>query len=250
MEFHYRRQGDASWTPNGDHGNIAKNAYQHLYRPWLHWLPKKFLRLSISPAAYTAAWTPATETGVRFYQPEVRTSLQAMLIHQWGRVQINHRFRYEYRWFGYRENNTGHSEWDYTEGNDFPFYSDQAVNGAHALQKQRMRYMLRAIIPLGHHQKLEQGTWYLITWDELYTAFGANVSQDEWLDQNRFFFLLGYKLPWEFPIRIEAGYGSRTVPHISLKNGVETYRSYEQNNILQFYVWFENFNALFKKKDR
>jgi len=120
------------------------------------------------------------------------------------------------------------------------------------MHKQRLRYFLRMIVPLGKHTKLEDKTFYIIAWNELFMGIGKNTNNDKIWDQNRSFCLLGYKPKMHIPMRFEIGYGLQYVNRFSstFTNGtlVETGNKVEKNNILQVYVIFEDFNKLLSRK--
>lgn len=244
LDYQYRRMADAGDVTNPSH-NLFKNSFQHVYRPWVHYQLTDNVRLSLSPIGFWETWTPAVEaSGKKKIQPELRICPQITFTNKLGRIIVDHRYRYEFRFIGDKVNDVAGNEFGYGQGFDFP----------DANKKTRLRYFLRATIPLGKHQKLEDNTFYLTTWNELFLSLGKHTGNDKLWDQNRSFCLLGYKPAMKFPMRFEMGYGLQLANRFSStwKNGVltETGNKVEQNNILQVYVIFENFNKLFgKKKD-
>ncbi|MBY0424929.1 MAG: DUF2490 domain-containing protein [Cytophagales bacterium] len=239
MELHYRRVSDPY------RANIVQNPYQHLYRPWVHYTPFPWLRLSVSPISL--AITYSYSKGNLLFEPELRLSVQAMLIHRYfEKLTIHHRFRYEYRAIG-RKDIHQVGEFDYEDNYIFPVSDSLIENGSIALQKTRARYMLRFILPLGNHTKLDPDTWYLTGWNETYFNFGPTVGSNDIFDQNRFFLLLGYKLKSEFPMRVEVGYGLRTASRYAYSKDLPPAHTTEFDNIFQIYFWFENVNCFFKK---
>lgn len=241
LDFQYRRMSDAS-DVNGGSTNLFKNSFQHVYRPWIHYQLNENVRFSISPLGFWETYTPAVESsGVKMVQPEYRICPQLTLTNKIGRVTVDQRYRYEFRYLGTKVANQKSNEFDYSEGFDFP----------QANQKGRVRYFVRAIVPFGKHQSLENNTFYLIAWNEAFLSVGKNVNNDKLWDQNRLFCLLGYKPNMSFPMRFELGYGLQTANRFTstVTNGVltETGNKIEKNNILQVYIIFENFNKLFKR---
>ena len=243
MDYQYRRMSDAS-TVIGGSANPFKNAYQHVYRPWVHFQMNENIRFSLSPIGFWETFTPSGEgtTGKTQLQPEFRVCPQLTLTHKIGRVMIDQRYRYEVRYIGSKVDNIDGGEFGYGQGMDFPEVG----------KKGRIRYFVRATIPLGSHQKLEDNTFYITTWNELFLGVGEQTYNDKIWDQNRTFCLLGYKPAMSFPMRFELGYGLQYANRFSSKitNGVltETGNRTEHNNIIQVYVIFENFNKLFASK--
>ncbi len=241
LDYQYRRMSDASDVANAS-GNMFKTSYQHVYRPWLHYQLNDNVRLSLSPIGFLETWTAAAEAGGRKkVQPEFRICPQLTLMNKIGRVSIDQRYRCELRSLGIKEDELSGGEFGYSQGFDF-----QNVN-----RKTRLRYFMRAIVPLGKHVSIENNTFYIAAWNEVFLSLGKNIYNDKIWDQNRTFCLLGYKPTMKFPMRFEVGYGMQVANRFSgvLINGllVETSNRLEKNNILQIYVIFENFNKLFKK---
>jgi hypothetical protein len=245
MELHYRMVSDPNSSQSA---NPLALPYQHLYRPWLHYEPYKWLRLSVSPAMFAVTFSKSGETPV--FEPEIRFSIQAMLINKYfGRLILHNRFRYEYRMIGRRALHPM-DEFDYDIDYNFPIHDDQAKYGGVALQRQRARYMLRFILPLGKNKTIEPKSFYLIGWSETYFNVLPDVPSREIFDQNRTFLLLGYRIPSEIPIRLELGYGLRTANRYSYKTLNSYTHTTDLMNIIQFYVWFDNVNLFFKKKPK
>lgn len=243
LDFQYRRSSDPSSVIDGS-SNPFKNNFQHVYRPWVHYQMNENIRFSLSPIGFWASYTGLGEgNGVRKVQPEFRVCPQVTLSNKiLNRVTIDHRFRYEFRFFGTKTATDKFEFSDYGYGMDFPSSG----------RKQRMRYFLRATIPL-NHKTLEPNTFYFTGWNELFLGLGANTANDKIWDQNRCFMMLGYKPKWNFPMRFELGYASvwrNTFTSTINAQGqfVETGSVIEKNNVLQVYVIFENFNKLFQKK--
>ncbi|MBI1838422.1 MAG: DUF2490 domain-containing protein [Flavobacteriia bacterium] len=242
LDYQYRRTSDLS-DMKGHSNDLFKNNFQHVYRPWIHYQMNENVRLSLSPLGFWETYTSAFETGSkRIVQPEFRICPQVTLTNKiFDRVIIDQRYRYEFRWLGSKANTERPEFLDYSYG--MAFHDNQ--------RKMRMRYFLRATIPL-NHKTLEKNTLYITAWNELFIGLGKNTANDKIWDQNRSFILLGYKPKWEFPMRFEIGYSAiyKNMFTSKIIDGqfVETGHKIEKNNILQVYVIFENFNKLFKRK--
>lgn len=235
LDYQYRRMSDAS-DVNGGSGNMFKNAYQHVYRPWVHYQMNDNIRFSLSPVGFWESFTPSTENNihVRQLQPEFRICPQITLTNKMGRVTLDQRYRFEKRYIGTKVVDES-SEFHYDRGLDFPMSGKRG----------RLRYFVRATIPLGKHQKIENNTFYIITWNEIFLGLGEQTATEKIWDQNRTFCLLGYKPKMKFPMRFEVGYGLQYANRFS-GTGTSVSNRMEQNNILQLYVIVEDFNRLFK----
>lgn len=242
LDYQYRRSSDASYVPDAS-GNLFKNSFAHVYRPWIHYQLNQDVRLSLSPIGFWESWSAASESGgQRKIEPEFRICPQITLTNKIGRVTFDQRYRYEFRMFGTKVVDTRSSEFGYGQGMEFH----------DAGRKMRMRLFTRFLIPL-NNKKLEANTFYLVGWNELFLGVGKNTADNKIWDQNRSFLLVGYKPAMNFPMRFELGYGRIYSNKFSssVSNGqiVQTVNRIEQNNILQVYVIFENFNKLFAKKE-
>jgi len=243
LDYQYRRMSDASDMKHAS-ANPFKYAFQHVYRPWIHYQLSEGVRFSLSPLGFWETNTPSNEgSGSKQIQPEFRTCPQLTLANKIGRIAFDQRYRFEFRFFGEKVSNTQGGEFGYGQGFDFPQTN----------RKMRLRYFVRALMPLGRHLELEENTFYVVAWNELFLGLGSNTNNDKFWDQNRTFCLLGYKPAMEFPMRFELGYGVQYANKFSSSydsaTGVltETGHKIERNNILQVYVIFEDFNSLFKR---
>src|SRR5690242_10642652 len=62
IDYQYRRAADASYIQGGSTGNIFKDPYQQVFRPWVHyWVKPGAIRFSLSPLGYWITWTPSEE---------------------------------------------------------------------------------------------------------------------------------------------------------------------------------------------
>lgn len=250
MDYQYRRTSDPADLSGktGYSSSMFKNDFQHVYRPWIHYQLNENIRFSLSPFGFWESYTGSVESGTtRKVQPEYRICPQITFTNKIfnNRVIIDQRYRYEFRYLGTKVTTDKPEFTDYQLGTDYP----------DAGRKMRMRYFLRAIVPL-NHKTLENNTFYIIAWNEIMLGLGNNTANDKIWDQNRTFCLLGYKPKMDFPMRFEIGYGviyknTFTSSINSAGQLYETGKKIEKNNILQVYVIFENFNKLFSlKKDK
>jgi hypothetical protein len=170
--------------------------------------------------------------GVTYFQPEFRGALQLTMNQFLGRIIFNNRYRYEFRYYGLKLKDAHPGDITGPGSTyDFPDANTQM----------RFRYMLRMIVPL-NNDKLEKGTYYLMTSSEVFFKFGKNIKNMNIFDQNRFYLGMGLKIAPE--IRVECGYMNQTALRLTniAKNNVDF------NNCLFVNLLFDDFNSLFKKK--
>ena len=145
--------------------------------------------------------------------PEHRIFEQVIWNGNIGRVGLNHRLRLEQRFLGkvdQKSEDGDVTDWIY-------------VN--------RLRYQLRMTIPLNHSQ-LQDKTWYILPYDEIFIGFGPNVNQNIF-DQNRAGLMLGYNLNKVF--KIEGGLFNQTLQQGGLVAGKEVIQ-YNSGFILNVYL--------------
>jgi len=236
-DFEERRQADPahSQEPNttvGDNKyNIFKNPYQNAIRPWIHYQPNKFLRFSISPITWFGT-SSYPINGKTYFQPEFRTAFQITTNQYLGRVILNYRYRYEFRFYGIKE------QTDHPGNVTGPSSSYDFPSGNH---KGRFRYMVRALIPL-NNKEIIKGTFYTMTSAEVFLNIGPNIKNANIFDQTRCYAGLGWKFAKE--IRLEMGYMNQMAFRLNntAKNNVDL------NNCLFVNLIFDDFNSLFKKQ--
>jgi hypothetical protein len=263
LDWQYRRQSD-QYGVNGTNANIKDiflHPYQNVFRPWIHYFTKdRKLRLSISPVGYWATFgesdkgagqsgvstngvnAPAGQSGLREY-PEIRSCYQVTTYDKIGRVSLAYRGRFEFRWLGtnnYSSSVNTESGWD--------IWNMGPMNSP--IKKYRLRLFVRADIPL-KGQTLEHKEFYVAAQDELWTGLGKGTNNNGFLDQNRAYAALGYKIGKE--VRIELGYLNQIVANGSpltatSQVGVSGSKPMTWNNAIHFFVFFDNFNSLFQKK--
>ncbi len=236
-DFEERRQADPAHSPEPNatvgtnHANIFKNPYQNAIRPWIHYQPNKFLRFSISPITWFGTWSyPINDK--TYFQPEFRTAFQITTNQFLGRVILNYRFRYEFRFYGVKTET--HHPGDITgpgASYDFP----------EANQRGRFRYMVRAIVPF-NNKELVKGTFYSLTSCEAFLNVGKNMKNANIFDQTRTYIGVGWKFAKE--IRCEAGYLNQMAFRLNntAKNNVDL------NNCLFVNLIFDDLNSFFRKK--
>ena len=239
VDLEYRTQADpnhsadSNTTVGSDHYNIFKHPYQYAIRPWIHYQPNKTLRFSISPLTWFGSWQYPVN-GVTYYQPEYRTAGQVTVYNALGRVLLDHRYRFEYRWFGLKKA---------TDNPDNPTGPAETYDFLAANEKMRFRYRLRANILL-NSKAMEVGTIYIMCSSEIFLQLGTNVANTNVFDQNRCYLGLGYKLS---PLlRTEVGFFNQLAFRFNnkAKNNVDV------NNAIFVNLIFDDFNRLFKKKEK
>jgi hypothetical protein len=236
FDFEYRRQADPGHAADSNasvgesHYNIVKNPYQFALRPWILYQPKDFIVFAVSPLCWFGTWASPVN-GVKSFQPELRSSFQIMLISNIGRVIINHRYRYELRYFGVKTSDDTANPFGPSSSYEFPQSNRQG----------RARYMLRATVPI-NKPTIEKGTYYAMANAEILIRTGKNISNINLFDQYRISLNLGWKFSSD--VRFEIGYISMTAFRFNNqdKNNVEA------NNIIISKLIFDNFNNLFTKK--
>ena len=271
VDIQYRRMADASYIVGGDHGNIFKNPYQQVLRPWVHyWIVPAKVRLSLSPLGFwetfTAASdaslysTPETQTSAgkngntgRTVQPEFRICPQITTTDKYGIFQVWNRIRYEYRMIGNRhpasQNYFDDLDWGYS------FYPNPQGQGYGSSHQSRLRWQSRVQFAL-NKKKVEPGALYINAWDELFVSFGKHVNYNKMLNQNRVVAMVGFYLPTKYPIKIETGITYQTLLNYNIAAVPTqpdlTYSKQNVENNLAYttYVIFDEFHTLFKKKKK
>jgi hypothetical protein len=241
LDIQYRRRafgtGNLS-TTSSEHNNIFQTPFQYVLRPWINYNYSPNLRFSISPLG---AWfnfkDDSPKAGVpQSFQPELRICGQVTFSNEIGRVSVTQRVRYEYRMFGIKEP---------LNGGEFNIFDGYSFNTTGYGPKQRVRVFMRANIPLQSHsmKEMQAHQFYISIFDEVFISAGANVGNNIF-DQNRFLTSLGYKIAPD--VRVEVGY----LNQLAFQNvGKTTVQDVYKNNVLQFYLFLDNFSKFFKKKE-
>jgi len=229
FDYQYRRSADAENVKEGNHDNIFKNPFQQVLRPWVHYQVAEGVRFSLSPIGWWGSWSNDASRVLFF--PEFRITPQVTLNQKVNRIVLSHRYRYEFRFQGDKED-VG-SGWNVSQG-----YENF---GASSHKKGRFRYLLRALVPI-NNATLKHGTFYGHIYNEIFLNTGSIIKNTNLVDQNRFFAGLGYRFHED--IRLEIGYLNQTAFRFNntLQNNIE------QNNVLQIFLYFDDFNKFFKRK--
>lgn len=250
IDLQYRSMADANYVKNGQKNNIFSDPYQQVYRPWIHyWIKPKTVRLSLSPIGYWATWTPSKETGGRLFYSEYRICPQLTLFQKVGKLEIQQRYRYEFRWQSTKVNAEHASPADYSLGDNF----------VHNGEKMRMRYLLRLNMPLNGKSTGTKGSLYLSAWNEVFIGLGANTNNTKLLDQDRFVFMIGKYFKSSFPVKLEVGYTLQYLPKYDTDvaagqsaDGPYNYGklNWEMNSCVQVFLICDDFHSLFKKRKK
>ncbi len=267
MDIQYRRQADASFIKGGNTDNIFKQAYQNVYRPWIHfWAVPKKVRLSVSPIGYWATWTPVAEApsnngatelngknnGVApLFNHEYRTSLQVTFFNNVSkRWEFSTRYRFEFRWVGKNQNSIS------SDPDSFLPTQDIFTNYKSTFTSVSNKYRLR-IQQMARFNLAKDRSKYLMAWDELFIGMGSNTPTTKLFDQNRVIALYGQKFnSAKYPVEVQIGL--TWVCQAKLNYNVpptqtSLYGSLNKSNYvnvlaLQLYVILPEFHK-FKKRD-
>jgi hypothetical protein len=269
IDYQYRRMADASYIQGGNTGNIFKEPYQQVFRPWIHfWLIPGALRFSLSPIGYWVTWTPSAETsyypnkqGITTGQsvfPEFRICPQVTTFQNFGRVLFVNRFRYEFRYLGER-NAASNDLSDFGKGFNFDptdVGNQSASLGWYGNNRQgRLRIQTRVQVPLTK-KTVTQNTLYVNVWNELFLSVGPHVKNTRIVNQNRLVGLIGYQFKSKVPIKIEAGATYQTQFYFNMDspptNASITYQNNNIENNLAYtvYIICDEFHKLFKKREK
>ncbi len=254
LDFQYRFQSEQQYyQPNARLNNIFLNPYQTVFRPWLHFYPTsdRKIRLSASPIGFWATYGLAGSNGTvkapgedandqLLEYPEIRSSYQLTTYDKIGRVSVSYRLRYEFRWIG---NGQASSAVNNRSGFDFT-HGVPMVNNTF---KQRLRIFFRTDVPFKGNT-LDAKEFYLAWQNELWIGLGKKTVNANFMDQNRAYLAIGYKLPQD--VRVEIGYLNQVVPQNIYASGGKNVRNMDFNNVLQVYVFFDNFNRFFYSKPK
>lgn len=205
-------------------GNPYHNLNQHVFRPWVHFQLNPNVRFSLMPFGWIGSNRYKDGIPSAFFA-EYRISPQVILTQNLGRLRIDNRLRYEFRWIG---QNQSVDDKSFLYGGDF----------TNATFRERFRYQIKMTLPL-NHAKMDDKTLYAQAYNELFVNMGEKVGNLNLLDQNRVLVGLGYKFN-KF-LSLEAGYMQQTIYRFNNadKNNVEI------NNILQLNLAVSNFEQLF-----
>jgi hypothetical protein len=179
-----------------------KQVQTFLIRPGINFHLKKNLTVT---AGYAFIHNKRVVGNVNGFAPEHRIWQQLLITHKWKKVSISHRFRLEQRFIAKTSvvNNTLEK--------DGSVYAN------------RFRYFIRGLIPFNNEPVLKKGIFGALQ-NEAFLNFGnTNTVNNEYFDQNRLYFAIGYRLHSKFDL--EAGYMNQYI------NGRA--KAFTNNHILQ-----------------
>lgn len=223
---HRREDMQGDYNESTTSGNPYNNLNQHVFRPYIHYQANPNVRFSLMPLGWIGSNRFKDGKPSAFFA-ELRIAPQVILSQQIGRLKIDHRLRYEFRWLGA---NQSVDEKSFLYGGDF----------STSTFKERFRYQLKGTMPL-NKTKMEDKTLYAQAYNELFVNMGQNVANINLLDQNRVLIGLGYRFNKFYSV--EAGYMQQVIFRFNNadKNNVDV------NNILQLNLAISNFEGIFKK---
>ena len=168
LDVQYARQSDIGGA------DLFQYNQQLAVRPWLHFYPTTWLRLSTFAGLWYNVAIP--EVGQREY-PEFRAALQASVYTQLPGATLANRVR--------------------LEGRDI---RDRA--GAYE-QVLRLRYQVKFVRPFDG-AAIHEGSTYFVGFDEVFVNGGSEVTGHNAFDQNRLFLGIGHAFSPDFAL--EVGY--------------------------------------------
>ena len=154
-----------TWEPVG-------NIQTFFVRPFFNYNVNEKFQIGISPE-YHVSWSFAESANDKNKTEEYRTTLQGMLDQKLGRVALQHRYRYEFR------------------------FLDESG-------KQRTRYRLQLGIPISR-KVIDKGVWFATLGNEIM----LNTQPKFDISQNRTYGMLGYQLSKSTSLQIGYMYISR-----------------------------------------
>jgi hypothetical protein len=211
------------------YNNNLFQTLQHQFRvaPEIH-VDKHF---SIQPIAYVYTINGHYENNPKPYgNNEHRIYSQMSYKHHVGRVHLQHRLRYE---------------WRFSQSNSLDSLGNTIYDDTYGNYKNRIRYRISANIPI-NHKDLEPNTWYIRAWDEFMVGFADPIRYPT------------YKVEDNIQNRVFLGAGYQIIKNISVTLGalyqmqMKSNGTYVEHNIGTFLsVNFNpDFRKLFKKKDK
>jgi hypothetical protein len=230
IEYQYRRISDSDLTTTNRDASMFAHLQSHFLRPWLYYQLNPNVRFSLSPVSWFGTWN-YNNGRLASFVPEYRITPQVTLFQTIGRVSLQHRFRYEWRFIGKSSTDTTNINY-FTGGAGYDDFSNT---------RQRFRYLVRANILL-NHDKMQPKTWYSANWNELFVAMGERTANTNLLDQNRIFIGLGYKFDNHY--RLEGGFLNQTIFRFNnaARNNVDS------NSGILLTLFVDDFGGLLKGK--
>jgi hypothetical protein len=164
-----------------------KNWQQGLLRTGINYAVTKDVSLNAG-YAFAESFPYGEYTPVNTF-PEHRIFEQVVINNPVGNVLLTHRFTLEQRFVGAVSLQNGQKNTVFNYLN-------------------RIRYRLRAELPLTRHKQPDKKVWSVAFMDELFIGWGNNIGANIF-DQNRLLLLLNYKV--SKTIKLEGGYLSQIV---------------------------------------
>jgi hypothetical protein len=167
--------------------DVVKNWQQSLSRTSINYAIRKDVSLNVG-YAFVETFPYGDYTPVNTF-PEHRIFEQAVINNPLGRFSLSHRFTLEQRFLGSVsiENGKKNIDWNYLN---------------------RIRYRIRAELPLTKNLQSGEKIWSIAFMDELFIGWGNNIGVNIF-DQNRLALLLNYQVNKK--IKLEAGYLNQIV---------------------------------------
>lgn len=164
-----------------------KNWQQGLLRTGINYAIRKDVSLNAG-YAFAETFPYGDYTPVNAF-PEHRIFEQIVINNLVGKVSLSHRFTLEQRFVGAvsLQNNQKNTDWNFLN---------------------RIRYRIRAELPLTKNKQADKNIWSIVFIDELFIGWGKNIGANIF-DQNRLALLLNYKI--NKTVKIEAGYLNQIV---------------------------------------
>jgi len=234
VDFQYRTGSDGNNKPNGDYKNPFDNMMQMQFRPFFGYNITEGVKFSIAPSI-SPTWSNTRSIDPKFNM-EYRFTAQLQFDKKYGRVAITHRDRFEYRMSGKAIASTN-SAGQMFDGDAYTYDASK--------ERFRFRYMLRALIPINNNS-IEKGTFYVNVYDEIFIAFGKNVSSNQTFDQNRINIGLGYRMARD--VRFEIGY-LQQVQMYDASTPTSSVTNAFHNNGVQVFLIFNDMKKLFKGEE-
>ena len=139
---------------------------------------------SVAPLGYVYTWNyKYGKQPAAFENNEHRIWQQVFYKHNFGRLKVDHRLRFEQRFIQQHH-----------------VASDGAVvDDGYILNQTRLRYRLMARLPL-NSSSIEPGTFFASVYDEIFYSWGEHVTYQK-PDQNRIFAGAGYQFNKNFTLQ-------------------------------------------------
>jgi len=248
LDFQYRTQSDQEFYQTDPNlTNIFLHPQQMVFRPWINYKLNKKVKLSFSPIGYWVSFGLSGSPGVKspsgvepnsmfLRTPEYRVILQTILYDRIGRVKLQQRYRYEFRWASRSE--SLETPDNILTGN-FSLSPGDLLNDTK--HKQRFRYALKGAIAL-KGQTIDRNEFFIPFSSEVLLGVSSIVKPSNMLDQNRSSIGIGYKT--KNGITLQLAY----LKQIKSGKSIGDVFHFDDNNVLYVGVKFSDLGSLLKKK--